>query len=131
MSPGELRALASAERERQARLRHRVAVCTSAGCLALGSDGVRRALEDEVHAAGLAGSVEVHGTGCLGLCHAGTAVEVHGPEGEEAHRCRCLYERVDADVARRLVREHLASGTPLEEHALRSDDPLLTRQLRS
>ena len=131
MTPSELAARAAAARAaREARPRS-IAVCTSAGCLATGATAARRALEDEVRAAGLDGAVEVHGTGCLGLCHAGPAVEVHGPGASgDGHRCRCLYERVDAPLARRIVREHLAADAPVAERALAPDDPLLVRQLR-
>jgi bidirectional [NiFe] hydrogenase diaphorase subunit len=128
VTPAELAARAEAERTRRAGSPHRIAVCSSAGCAALGSGDVRRALEEEVQGAGLSGAVEVHGTGCLGLCHAGPAVEVHGPG--EGHRCRCLYERVDRELARRIVREHVAAGAPVTARALASDDPVLTRQLR-
>jgi bidirectional [NiFe] hydrogenase diaphorase subunit len=128
VTPAELAARAGAERARRAGRPHRIAVCTSAACLAAGGAEVRRAVEDAVRAEGLAEAVEVHGTGCLGLCHAGPALEVHGPG--EGHRCRCLYERVDREVAGRIVREHVAAGAPVAAHALAPDDPVLTRQLR-
>jgi bidirectional [NiFe] hydrogenase diaphorase subunit len=131
VTPAELSARAEAERRRLAARPHRIAVCTSASCLALGAGEVRRALRDEVDAAGLGARVEVHGTGCLGLCHAGPAVEVHGPGAPAGgHRCRCLYERVDGELARRIVREHVAAGAPVTARALPPDDPVLTRQLR-
>ncbi len=131
MSQAVVSALAASESARRAARPHRIAVCTSAGCLALGAGEIRRALAEEVHAAGLDDAVDVHGTGCLGLCHAGPAVEVHGPGAPaDGHRCRCLYERVDRGLASRIVREHAAAGAPISDRALPADDPLLTRQLR-
>jgi bidirectional [NiFe] hydrogenase diaphorase subunit len=129
--PAAIETLAAEEAARRAARPHRIAVCSSAGCLAAGGGETRRALEEEVRAAGLAGAVDVHGTGCLGLCHAGPAALVHGPGAPgEGHRCRCLYERVDRALARRIVREHLAAGAPVSERAVPADDPLVTRQLR-
>jgi bidirectional [NiFe] hydrogenase diaphorase subunit len=129
VSPEELRQVAEREAARRARLRGRVAVCVAAGCEALGADEARAAFEREVAAAGLAGEVEVHGTGCLGLCHRGAMVQVEGP-GPDGHPCRCLHEAVDGPLAARIVREHLAAGRPVEERRRPADDPFLAGQTR-
>ena len=76
--------------------------------------------------AGLGDEVEVCGTGCLGLCHAGPLVQVESRDGE-GHVCRCLYERVDA--ARRRPRWS-ASTWPAAAPLARTggsplDDPVL------
>jgi bidirectional [NiFe] hydrogenase diaphorase subunit len=70
--------------------------------------------------------VEVHGTGCLGLCHAGTLVQVESRD-EAGHVCRCLYERVDAARAAEVVRRHLVAGQPAEGQ-LPLDDPFFAKQ---
>jgi bidirectional [NiFe] hydrogenase diaphorase subunit len=62
------------ELERLGRASERLYCCTAAGCLSTGADRVRRALVEEVERSGRAGSVEVCGTGCLGLCGRGPLV---------------------------------------------------------
>lgn len=64
------------ERQRQQRLRRRIYCCTAAGCLSCGSDSVRRAVAAAIQARGLAGEVEVCGTGCMGLCSRGPLVKI-------------------------------------------------------
>jgi len=127
MNAEELQGIVEKEAKRQDGLRHRVAVCTAAGCLSLGADKVKASLERAVAEAELESDVEVHGTGCLGLCHAGTMVQV------ESHLkpgpvCRCLYERVDAELAGRIVDEHLARGKPVAERQVPADAPFFAKQ---
>ncbi len=127
MNAEGLQELAEREGARRGALRHRVSVCSAAGCLSLGAGRTREALTRAVADAGLGGEVEVHGTGCLGLCHAGPLVQVASrqPDGQVD---RCLYERVDAARAARLVRQHLQGGAPLAEGRVPLDDPFFARQ---
>jgi bidirectional [NiFe] hydrogenase diaphorase subunit len=129
MTGQPLQAIVDAEAARAATRRHRVGVCVAASCHALGSAGVRAALAQEVAAAGRGGEVEVFGTGCLGLCHAGPLVQVESRDAE-GHRCTCLYRQLGAEDATRLVRDHLVGGTPLADRQVPLDTPFFTRQQR-
>lgn len=127
MNPEELQEIVEQEAARRAGLRHRVGVCTAAGCLSMGAERTRAALARAVDAAGLGGQVEVHGTGCLGLCHAGPLVQVESRE-EAGHVCRCLYERVDEARAAAVARGHLAGQGPAPEGRLPDDHPFFAKQ---
>ena len=127
MTGEELQAIVAREEGRLAGCRHRVGVCSSAGCLALGADRLRATLEREVKEAGLGGQAEVFGTGCLGLCHAGAMVQVETrqPGGTVARR---LFSRVDEVRARTLVRRHLLEGGPGPDGEIPPQDPFLAGQ---
>jgi bidirectional [NiFe] hydrogenase diaphorase subunit len=122
----ELQHVVERERAERDRAAHRVCVCAAAGCQSLGSDAVRAALSRAVEEAGLDGAVQVRGTGCLGLCHAGTMVQVES--GEPGARQATLYERVDAQSAVEIVRTHLVAGEPLASHLVAPDAPFFARQ---
>ncbi|HTT71909.1 MAG TPA: NADH-quinone oxidoreductase subunit NuoF [Anaeromyxobacteraceae bacterium] len=127
MNSEELQHIVERKQAERAAVRHRVCVCAAAGCQSLGAEGVLEAMRGAVKADGLAGSVEVHGTGCLGLCHAGTMVQIDsGAPGEES---RILYERVDAENAALLLRGHL-EGRRDEAHAVAPDAPFFAHQRR-
>jgi bidirectional [NiFe] hydrogenase diaphorase subunit len=125
MSGEALREIAERELAAQASKRCRVAVCQAAGCLSTGAAAVRQAFERCLGEAGLGDAVEVFGTGCLGLCHAGPLVEVR-PAGGEAR----LYERMDADGAREVVAGHVASGTPVAHRLAEGQEAFFAPQRR-
>ncbi len=129
MNGEELRATAEREASRRAAFRHRVSVCGAASCRALGSAEVRTALERRVEDAGLGREVEVCGSGCLGLCHAGPLAQVDSQD-DEGHAGRTLYGRLQASDADRVIGEHLAGGAPLEDRRLPLDTPFFNRQQR-
>ncbi len=106
MSTEARRDIIERERTLLAGKRCRVAVCAAAGCLSSGAQAVRDALRQEIVDAGLADDVDVFGTGCLGLCHAGPLVQV------ESGGARRLYQGIDAASARRIAREDVASALP-------------------
>ncbi|HUO17537.1 MAG TPA: NADH-quinone oxidoreductase subunit NuoF [Verrucomicrobiae bacterium] len=74
MTTEELRDKQSEEVARQQALSNRILCCTAAGCISCGADGLRHALNAEVESKGLAGKVEVCGTGCMGMCSRGPLV---------------------------------------------------------
>ena len=74
MTAEELRDQQNAEITRQQGLKNRILCCTAAGCISCGADGLRHALSTEVESKGLAGKVEVCGTGCMGMCSRGPLV---------------------------------------------------------
>ncbi|MDQ7794051.1 MAG: (2Fe-2S) ferredoxin domain-containing protein [bacterium] len=57
--------------------------------------------------------VEIERAGCVGLCEWEPMVTVRAPGAGPV-----VYCRVDADKARRIVREHLAGGRPVTEWLL-------------
>ncbi|HUK65560.1 MAG TPA: NuoF family protein, partial [Anaeromyxobacteraceae bacterium] len=127
MNSEELQHIVERKQAERAGVRHRVCVCAAAGCQSLGAEAVLEATRKAVKQKGLAESVEVHGTGCLGLCHAGTMVQIEsGPPGEEA---RVLYQKVDAANAEEIVLRHL-EGHSDEEHAVAADAPFYAHQRR-
>jgi bidirectional [NiFe] hydrogenase diaphorase subunit len=128
MNREELEAIVERRREAAAAKRYRVSVCCGSGCQSVGAEGVLKRLRDDVKAAGLAGEVEVHGSGCRGLCEAGTLVEVES--GDLASPERHLYLRVDAGSAATLASRHLVGGAPVEEGRAAPDDPFFARQTR-
>ena len=110
MSTEGRRELQEKERALRAEKRCRVAVCGAAGCLSNGGQAVREAIDEAVKEAGADGqSVEVFGTGCLGLCDAGPLVQVDSDEGTR------LYEKVDAAKAVRIAKEDALQGTPAKD----------------
>lgn len=96
MTREELTRLAQAERTRQTAFRHRVRVCTGAGCLSRGVTALEQAFRA---AAGARSDIDVAGAGCMGPCSEGPLVRIE-PEGA-LYRCRSPRE-VDA-----IVRGHL------------------------
>ena len=105
--------------------RCRVAVCQAAGCLSSGADAVRQALEREVKDAGLADQVDVFGTGCLGLCHAGPLVQV--ASGDEAPK---LYEQMNPEGAALVVKSHVVGGVPLAARLASGQEAFFSKQVK-
>jgi bidirectional [NiFe] hydrogenase diaphorase subunit len=109
MSIEELREIQDKEGEARAGKRCGVAVCSAASCQSSGGDTARAAVDRAVQDADLGGEVDVFGTGCLGLCHAGPLAQVTDEGGTH------LYHHVDEAAARRIVAEHAAKGTPVKD----------------
>ena len=128
MNPEELQGIVEREEGERARVRHRVCVCSAAGCMSLGAEGVRAALKRTLAEAHLEDEVQLSGTGCLGLCHAGALVQVEsGPPEAPA---RTLYQGVDEAAAVDIVRQHLVEGRPLSGRAVPADAPFFAHQHR-
>jgi bidirectional [NiFe] hydrogenase diaphorase subunit len=109
MSIEELREIQEREGEARAGKRCGVAVCSAASCQSSGGDTARGAIDAAVKDAGLGDAVDVFGTGCLGLCHAGPLVQVTDEAGTH------LYHHIDEAAGRRIVEEHAAKGTPARD----------------
>ncbi|HZO99737.1 MAG TPA: (2Fe-2S) ferredoxin domain-containing protein, partial [Terriglobia bacterium] len=76
MTPEELGEIAATQEESQRQYKHRIHVCTAAGCLSSGSDKVKEALNKEVNSRGLEKQCLVKGVGCMGLCASGPLISV-------------------------------------------------------
>jgi bidirectional [NiFe] hydrogenase diaphorase subunit len=74
MTPEELGEITAKQEEAERQFKHRLHVCTAAGCLSSGSDKVKAALEKEVKDRGLEHQCKVKGVGCMGLCANGPLV---------------------------------------------------------
>ena len=122
MTVEDLRELADKERTRQAQFKFRILYCASAGCVSSGCDAARETLKTTLQDTGLAKSCEVIGTGCLGLCGEGPLVYVQTDN--------TLYQHVDADAARRIVKEHIGEGRPVREHMIDLSSPFFASQYK-
>lgn len=78
--------------------------------IAAGSRDTHAAILDELDSNNL-GDVVVKQTGCMGLCHAEPTVEVVVPDMPSV-----IYGKVDADVARRIVRKHIMKKELVSDH---------------
>ena len=91
----------------------RVVVGMATCGIAAGARPVLNAFVEEVSKAGLAGSVTVSQTGCIGICQYEPVVEVF-----EAGKERVTYVKMTADKVARVVEEHLKGGTPVAEYLI-------------
>jgi bidirectional [NiFe] hydrogenase diaphorase subunit len=87
-----------AEKERAARKPVNVRVCTAAGCLSSGAQGVKQGLDAAVDRRGLGDRVGVAEVGCMRLCCEGPLAIVDDDRGGTT-----LYERVAPDEAESLL----------------------------
>ncbi len=88
--------------------RHIVLICNGGTCAKAGADDVTLALRKELSERGLDPEVHTARTRCLGRCEDACSVSVQ-PEN-------VWYGRVDEDVVRKIVTEHLESGRPVGSH---------------
>jgi (2Fe-2S) ferredoxin len=91
--------------------RHQVLVCRGPRCTALGSDRTAEALIIELMRQGQGDDdVLITHTGCQFPCNQAPVVSVQPDD--------VWYGGVDPDLARRIAREHLVEGNPVETHRL-------------
>src|SRR3712207_5678871 len=92
---------------------HRVYVCHNIHCLNRGVRQVWQALQAEVAQQRLGDECELIVSGCQGRCEEGPNVNVY-PN-------LVKYVEVTPELARRIVREHIVAGRPVEEARLIED----------
>jgi NADP-reducing hydrogenase subunit HndB len=78
--------------------------------IAAGAHAAFDTFVEELRKGGLV-NVEVKQTGCMGLCHSEPTVEVRMPGMPPT-----IYGAVDAEVARKIVQEHLFGGRLVGDH---------------
>lgn len=78
--------------------------------IAAGASKVWAAFEDEIAKNKLT-DVQVLQTGCMGLCYSEPTVEVRVPDMPPI-----IYGKVDAEVARRIVRKHIVGKLLINDH---------------
>jgi len=76
MKPEELEAKAAAELAKQQNFDIRLACCSSTGCQSSSSVTIIAELKAEIAARKLEDRVQVHGTGCMGLCSKGPLIRM-------------------------------------------------------
>ena len=91
----------------------RVVVGMATCGIAAGARPVLNAFVEEVGAQGLAGSVMVTQTGCIGICQYEPVVEIF-----EDGKDKVTYVKMTAEKAKRVVHEHLKNGMIVEEFTI-------------
>lgn len=116
MTPEELEQIAKETREKRGCETRELNVCTAAGCLALRSDALKGALEEEVKRSGA--TCRVRGVGCMGLCSQGPLV-AEEPAG-------VLYSNASAADASEIVGN--PHGEAMQRLACTREQPFFQRQ---
>ena len=91
----------------------RVVVGMATCGIAAGARPVLNAFVEQVNAAGLAATVTVTQTGCIGICQYEPVVEVF-----EAGKEKVTYVKMTADKVARVVEKHLKGGNPVAEYTI-------------
>ena len=81
--------------------------------IAAGARPVLSAFVESVNREGLADSVTVSQTGCIGICQYEPVVEVFQPGKEKV-----TYVKMTAEKADRVVKEHIKGGKVVEEYTI-------------
>ena len=90
------------------RARWRVHLCQGPNCSLRGARELMPVLQSAVDRAGLAADVEIFAATCRNRCDFGPSMNVYpGPT---------FYNALDRQAIERIVREHLAGGTPVAEY---------------
>lgn len=92
---------------------YEIMVCSSSGCKSNKSDALITAFKETLSSKNIH-SVEVHQTGCFGLCAFGPIVIVNPGE--------VFYAHVTPDKVERIIDEHIVGGNPVEEYLLQEDN---------
>ncbi|MBQ6706909.1 MAG: (2Fe-2S) ferredoxin domain-containing protein [Clostridia bacterium] len=91
----------------------RVVVGMATCGIAAGARPVLGAFVEQVNEQGLAGTITVTQTGCIGICQYEPVVEVF-----EAGKEKVTYVKMTADKVSRVVEEHLKGGKPVAEFTI-------------
>ena len=91
----------------------RVVVGMATCGIAAGARPVLNAFVEGVTAAGLAESVSVTQTGCIGICQYEPVVEVY-----ESGKEKVTYVKMTAEKAKEVVEKHIKGGTPVAEYTI-------------
>jgi bidirectional [NiFe] hydrogenase diaphorase subunit len=124
-TPIDLHAVAELELEARSRYPWRIKACTSTACQLAGAQNTFDSMQDEIERDGRSREVQLNATGCMGMCSRGPLVRVLERGHEET-----MYQLVDEDVGREIVRSHVGARTTLEEHVLDHRLPFFALQER-
>src|SRR5512140_2895151 len=96
-----------------------IKVCMGTGGIAAGGEAVMSSFEKAFAAAGIKASVEkncsVHKVGCRGFCARDVLVDVI-VDGNKS-----TYQYIKPEMVERIVKEHIAGGTPVAEWLVTDD----------
>ena len=106
------------QKEQAGRKETCVRCCMSTGCMSSGAGEIKKALDSEVAAKGLAGKIEVRRVGCMGLCGGGPLVSVEPGN--------LIYEHVTPETAPSII-DAFVGGEALPQKG-DSERPFYTRQ---
>ena len=120
MTPEDLEKITAKEEQARAHVPHTVDVCMGTTCLALQSDKLKTALEQEATRHPIGAKCHVRGVGCPGLCALGPLVTVK-PDGH-------LYKTVKPEDAHDIVNS--LGAEPLARLKCDTAQPFFTRQLK-
>lgn len=98
---------------RQANGQTRIVVGMATCGIAAGARPVLNAFVEGVTEAGLATSVTVTQTGCIGICQYEPVVEVY-KEGEE----KVTYVKMTPDRVKEVIEKHIKGGKPITEYTI-------------
>ena len=110
MSLMELMAIGERARAKKASKRRRLGVCTGAGCISAGAQGVLDGFRRKVAERHLQEEVDVVPAGCMGACNQGPLVLVQPDE--------TIYQKVTLDNEDAIVDRHLAHDQLVENMLL-------------
>ena len=91
----------------------RVVVGMATCGIAAGARPVLNAFVEEVGAQGLAGSVMVTQTGCIGICQYEPVVEIY-----EAGKEKVTYVKMTPEKAKEVVEKHIKGGNVVTEYVI-------------
>ena len=91
----------------------RVVVGMATCGIAAGARPVLNAFVEGVTAAGLAETVTVTQTGCIGICQYEPVVEVHQKDKEKV-----TYVKMTAEKAQEVIEKHIKGGAPVTEYTI-------------
>ncbi len=91
----------------------RVVVGMATCGIAAGARPVLGAFVEQINEQGLAGTITVTQTGCIGICQFEPVVEVF-----EAGKEKVTYVKMTAEKVSRVVEEHLKGGRPVAEFTI-------------
>ena len=94
----------------------RVVVGMATCGIAAGARPVLNAFVEQVNAQGLAGSILVTQTGCIGICRLEPVVEVY--EGDT----KTTYVKMDAEKARKVVASHIVNHQVVTEYTIGANE---------
>ncbi len=100
-------------------------VCIGSSCLALGADGLKKELKNEIKSKDLKDRCKVKGVGCNGLCANGTLVSHYNAVSKE----ETLYEKVTNDDIKALVKS-VKNGKKLKAKMCDVNQPFFTKQFK-
>lgn len=91
---------------------YRVVVGMATCGIAAGARPVMTMFNDEINKRGL-NNASVTMAGCIGICRLEPVVEIYNPDGSKV-----TYVNMSADMAKRVVNEHLVNGKTVSEFTI-------------